>query len=92
MKIKIEALELNKTWHIMDIPPNVKPIGCKWVSKIKRCLDGSVERYKARLVAKGFFQIEGVDYFETFFPCGEDSHNPSCPCSGFNQSLTCSTT
>ena len=68
MKAEVEALELNHTWTIVHVPPIVKPIGCKWVYKIKRHPDGSVERYKARLVAKGFAQTEGVDYFETFSP------------------------
>jgi len=67
-KAEVEALELNHTWTIVDVPPNVKPISCKWVYKIKRQLDGSVERYKAHLVVKGFAKTEGVDYFDTFSP------------------------
>lgn len=35
MKSEIEALVLNKTWDLVETPPNVKPIGCKWVYKIK---------------------------------------------------------
>ena len=43
-------------------------VGCKWVFRIKRKADGSIERYKARLVAKGFHQQPGIDFGETYSP------------------------
>jgi len=38
----------------------------KWIFKIKRRLDGSVDRYKVRLVANGFHQQDGLDFTEIF--------------------------
>ena len=68
MKDEIEALKLNNTWDIVDTPAGVKLIACKWVYKIKRKSDRSVEWYKAQMDAKGFSQVEGIDFFETFSP------------------------
>ncbi|CAL9028389.1 unnamed protein product, partial [Prunus brigantina] len=65
---EISALEQNQTWDLAPKPRDVKPISCKWVYKIKRRPNGSVERYKARLVARGFSQQYGLDYDETFSP------------------------
>ena len=50
----------------MPKPRGVKPKSCKWVYKLKRLSDGSIERYKARLVARGFSQQYGLEYDETF--------------------------
>ena len=50
---EMHALAENDTWDTVDAPKGVKPIGCKWVYKVKYNSDGSVKRYKARLVAKG---------------------------------------
>ncbi|CAL2258509.1 unnamed protein product [Prunus armeniaca] len=65
MNSEITALEEN-TWSLVPLPAGHRPIGCKWVFKIKYNSDNSIERYKAHLVAKGFTQREGINYTETF--------------------------
>lgn len=66
MRSEVDALELNHTWDLVDLPPEKIAIGSMWVYKIKLRADGSLERYKARLVALGNNQVAGVDYGETF--------------------------
>jgi hypothetical protein len=56
MQHELSALEKTGTWEIVDLPDNIKPIGCRWIYKIKHHVDGSIERYKGRLVAKGYTQ------------------------------------
>jgi len=58
----------NGTWKLAELPEGDRAIGSRWVLKIKRTEDGSVERFKARLVAQGFSQRPGWDYFENFAP------------------------
>jgi hypothetical protein len=68
MDSEMNAMHENKSWSLVERQPDMNVIGSKWVYKIKRKGDGTVERFKARLVARGFSQIEGVDYDETFAP------------------------
>lgn len=56
MNEKMEALYHNNPWEITELPPNRKPIGCRWVYKIMYRSNGEVERHKAILVAKGYNQ------------------------------------
>ncbi|GJZ40368.1 putative RNA-directed DNA polymerase, partial [Tanacetum coccineum] len=68
MNQEMKALNRNGTWIITDLPVGRKPIGSKWVFKVKYKSSREVERFKARLVAKCYNQKEGIDYEETFFP------------------------
>jgi len=43
-------------------------VDSKWIYKLKKVVDGSVEKYKAIFFARGFSQIEGIDYEEAFAP------------------------
>jgi histone deacetylase 1/2 len=72
MEQEYQALLRNDTWTLVPLPPRVNIIDSKWVFKVKKHSDGSIERYKGRLVARGFRQRFGLDYEDTFSPaCGQ---------------------
>ena len=65
---EMKSLQENEVWDLVELPRVRKPVGSKWVFKVKTDEDGNVERYKARLVAQGFTQKFGADYDETCCP------------------------
>lgn len=58
MDAEYSALMNNKTWHLVPPQSGTNVIDCKWVYKIKRKPDGTIDRYKARLVAKGLHSLK----------------------------------
>ncbi|XP_016164535.1 uncharacterized protein LOC107607060 [Arachis ipaensis] len=56
----------NNTWRRTDRPTYTAPvIGFKWVFRIKKHLDGTVQKYKVRLVAKGL-RVPQYDFNNAF--------------------------
>eukprot|EP00253_Pinus_taeda_P029123 PITA_29123 len=68
MDEEMNAIERNKTWHLVELPKGKEVIGVKWVYKTKCNVEGKIERHKARLVFKGYKQKYGRDYEKTFAP------------------------
>ena len=68
MEKEMESMNANQVRDLVDLLLGRRSVGNKWILKIKRKMDGSIERYKVRLVAKGYTQEEGIDYEDTFSP------------------------
>ena len=41
---EMDSITANGTWEITDKPLGCKPVGCKWVFKIKLKPDGTIEK------------------------------------------------
>jgi hypothetical protein len=66
VKQEYDSLIKNDTWSLVELPKDKKPIGCKWIFKLKLEVDGVVDRCKARLVAKKYSQMPGLDFYKKF--------------------------
>ena len=66
MDDEISALHSTNTWTLVSAPSNANIIANKWIYRIKRKPDGTINKFKARLVAKGFTQRAGIDYKKIF--------------------------
>jgi hypothetical protein len=53
---EISSIVENNTWELVDLPASHKPIGLKWVYKLKKDASGMVVKHKARLVEKRYVQ------------------------------------
>lgn len=62
------AFLANQTWDLALTSSEHNIVGCKWVFRIKRSPDDTVEWNKACLIAKGFHQWPAIYYFDTFSP------------------------
>jgi hypothetical protein len=56
MESEIQSINKNKTWELLKLPAGHKPIGLKWVFKLKKNAEGEIVKHKARLVAKDYVQ------------------------------------
>ena len=68
MAKEMQSLMDHNVWTVTELPPNKKPVSCKWIYKLKTDASGNISQYKARLVAQGFTQRQGFDYDEIFSP------------------------
>lgn len=50
--VKIQTIENNQIWDIVDLSKGKKAVGYKWVFTIRSKANGTTKNYKTRLVAK----------------------------------------
>jgi hypothetical protein len=65
---KLGSLDKARTWDVVDRVAGKKEVGSRWVFKVKRLADGSVDKFKARFHAQGLSQRPGFDFDETYAP------------------------
>jgi hypothetical protein len=62
------VIEANGTWQLKEASTGHRPIGLKWVFKMKKMQLATSSTHKTRLVTRGFVQQQGMDFDELFVP------------------------
>ena len=68
MRDWILAIDQSNIWELAIPLPNCRPVGLKWIFKLKKNPQGEIIKHKAWLVVKGYSQRKGIDYEEVFAP------------------------
>ncbi|KAF1332330.1 putative Integrase, partial [Globisporangium splendens] len=59
IRAELKSMRLRGVFRAAKLPTDQRAISTKWVFKIKRNTDGTINKYKARLAAKGF--VKGLE-------------------------------
>ena len=68
MEEDFNQIQKNNTWSLVTPPALCKPIGLKWVFKVKKDSSRQLTKHKARLVVKGYAQRYGINFNDVFAP------------------------
>lgn len=49
-----DSIIINSVWDMVPRTTNKSVVNSRWLYKVKKVADGSVEKHKSRFVAKGF--------------------------------------
>ena len=69
-RAELDSMKAKGVYEIVKLAPGerVRQIRGKWVLKVKKKADGTIEKFKARYVALGNTQRAGIDYRKTTAP------------------------
>lgn len=55
-----ESVTKNNVWEVVPIPTDKLVVGSRWIFKVKKTTDGSIEKYKARFWPMGTLKWRGL--------------------------------
>ena len=55
-------------WKVVDHTKDKNVLWSTWAFKLKHFIDGLIKKFKAWFCARGDYQIQGIDFFETYPP------------------------
>lgn len=65
---EIDTCKETNTFSLIPLPTGVRPLGSRWIHRVKLNSDGTFKCFRSRVVAKGYEQDEGIDFLETYSP------------------------
>nr|GEV33715.1 hypothetical protein [Tanacetum cinerariifolium] len=54
MNAEMQSMKDNQVWHLVDLPPNCKTVGSKWLFKKKSDMDGNIDKDIYMVQPEGF--------------------------------------